>query len=92
MTDVLLVHCQTRAMAEEWTWRYLAAAYTWAVTEPAALARIGHGHELHDAPNAREPSPTEIRAWARANGIPVADRGRLRPEIWETWHAANRAR
>ncbi|MGI5285788.1 hypothetical protein ACQEVF_20950 [Nonomuraea polychroma] len=22
------------------------------------------------------------------NGFPVADRGRLRPEIWEAWHAA----
>ncbi|MGW4966197.1 Lsr2 family DNA-binding protein [Nonomuraea sp. NPDC004186] len=29
-----------------------------------------------------------MRAWAREHGLPVADRGRLRPEIWEAWHAA----
>jgi hypothetical protein len=71
-SDVPLVYWQTRAMAEEWTCRYLGGAYTWAVTEPAALARIGHGapHELRDAPNAPGPSTAEVRAWARANDIP----------------------
>ncbi|MCC5579591.1 Lsr2 family protein [Microtetraspora sp. AC03309] len=29
-----------------------------------------------------------MRAWAREQGLPVADRGRLRPEIWRAWHAA----
>lgn len=24
----------------------------------------------------------EVRDWARAHGIDVADRGRLRPEVW----------
>jgi hypothetical protein len=68
----------------------VAETYTWVVTEPAALACIGHGapHELRDAPNAPGPSTAEVRACARANDIRVADRGRLRPDIWEAWHAA----
>lgn len=38
---VAIVFCETRKLAEEWTYRWLAAAFTWAQTEPAALARIG---------------------------------------------------
>lgn len=38
---VALVFCETRPLAEEWTYRYLAAAHNWALTEPAALERIG---------------------------------------------------
>lgn len=35
------------------------------------------------------PSTAEVRAWAREAGLPVPDRGPLRPEIWEAWHDAN---
>jgi hypothetical protein len=45
--------------------------------------------ELHDAPDAPEPSTAEIRAWARDTGIPVPDRGRLRPELSDAWRAAH---
>ena len=38
---VPIVFCETRKLAEEWTYRWLAAALTWARMEPAALARIG---------------------------------------------------
>jgi ERCC4 domain len=34
-----IVFCETRPLAEEWTYRYLAAAWHWAITEPAAQAR-----------------------------------------------------
>ena len=43
---------------------------------------------LDQAPAAPEPSTAEVRAWARAQGLPVPDRGRLRPEIWDAWRAA----
>lgn len=86
-----IVFCETRALAEEWVYRYLAAAYMWAINEPDALARIATpvGHELHDAPEAPQPSTAEVRAWARANGIAVPDRGRLRPDVWDAWNTAN---
>lgn len=33
--------CDTRTLAEEYMYRYLAAAAAWAATEPAALDRLG---------------------------------------------------
>ena len=36
---VPIVFCQTRKPAEEWTYRYLAAAHAWARDEPAVHAR-----------------------------------------------------
>ena len=98
--------CETRKLAEEWTYRWLAAALTWARAEPAASARIGAAGAPaasarigaadagatpieNDGP-APGPSTAEIRTWARAHGIAVPDRGRLRPEVHEAWHAAHR--
>ncbi|WP_206060754.1 Lsr2 family protein [Nonomuraea sp. 160415] len=40
---------------------------------PAEIAR----------PSDQQPTVSRVRAWAREQGFPVADRGRLRPEIWE---------
>lgn len=91
--NVPIVFCETRQLAEEWTYRFLAAAHTWAVTEHAALQRISpatsNAIELDQAPVAPAPSTAEVRAWARSAGLPVPDRGRLRPEIWAAWHDAN---
>ena len=84
--------CETRELAEEWTYRYLAAAFTWALAEQPALDRIGVGeHGTASAPPQSGPSIAEVRAWAAANGLSVADRGRLRPEIHQAWLDANRA-
>jgi ERCC4 domain/Lsr2 len=88
-----IVFCETRALAEEWTYRYLAAAHVWAEAETAAAERIGGGQEESTppgAPDAPGPSTSEVRAWARANGLDVPVRGRLRPEIFEAWSAAHR--
>jgi len=38
--NVPIVFCETRKLAEEWTYRFLAAAHTWAEDEAAAVARI----------------------------------------------------
>ncbi len=93
--NVPIVFCETRQLAEEWTYRFLAAARAWAETEEAAIGRIVPAGEpaagepgLDQAPAAPEPSTAEVRAWARAQGLPVPDRGRLRPEIWDAWRAA----
>ncbi|MGH3546967.1 MAG: ERCC4 domain-containing protein [Pseudonocardiaceae bacterium] len=87
---VALVFCETRPLAEEWTYRYLAAAHNWALTEPAALERIGiTTGELDAAPAAPQPSTAEVRSWARAQGLGVSARGRLRPEIWNSWRLAH---
>jgi ERCC4 domain len=89
--NVPIAFCESRQLAEEWTYRFLAAAHTWAHSEPAALARITGAatHELHDAPSPPEPTTAEVRAWALANQIRVPGRGRLRPEVWDAWHRAH---
>jgi hypothetical protein len=88
---VPIVFMDTRKLAEEWTYRYLAAAHAWASDESAAVARIGTGDQgTVDAPAAPLPAARELRAWARANGIDVPDRGRLRPEIHQAWADAHK--
>lgn len=71
-------------------YRYLAAAHAWAAAEPAALDRLGAPvlSDLATAGAEPEPSTAEVRAWARAAGLAVSDRGRLPPEIWQAWRSA----
>jgi hypothetical protein len=38
--NVPIVFCETRPLAEEWTYRFLAAAHVWAETESAAALRV----------------------------------------------------
>lgn len=91
--NVPIVFCETRRLSEEWTYRFLAAAHTWADTEAAALGRIGSAvaptSAVADAPTAPEPTPAEVRGWARRQNIDVPDRGKLRPEIWDAWRASD---
>jgi len=84
-----IVFAENRKLAEQWTYRYLAAALAWAEAERPAVERIGAGHDA-SAAGAPEPAPStaELRAWARANGLVVPDRGRLRPEIHQAWREA----
>jgi ERCC4 domain/Lsr2 len=79
---VPIVFCETRQLAEEWTYRYLAAAVaadrdtadTADRTPPATSTTSGN---------------TEIRAWARSRGFRVSDRGRIPVHIRAAYLAAN---
>ncbi|HEY9417847.1 MAG TPA: ERCC4 domain-containing protein [Pseudonocardia sp.] len=141
-----IVFCDNRALAEEWTYRYLAAAHEWARDEAAATTRIGlpdrgdtqpdddtpvddigqidagrrtaapakaepvntgpvdtgpvdtalevagsdgEGSRRDHSHAASGPSTAEVRAWARGRGLEVPVRGRLRPEIWDSWNRAH---
>ena len=94
--NVPIVFCETRPLAEEWTYRFLAAAHTWAATEAASTGRLtplaavtaGTG-ELAAAPGASEPSIAEVRAWARASGLAVSGRGKLGAQVWAAWRVAH---
>ena len=70
--NVPVVFCETRQLAEEWTYRLLAAAHLWAIPENAALQRISPTRidvtALHQAAAASAPSTAEVRAWERAAG------------------------
>jgi hypothetical protein len=90
--NVAIVFCETRQLAEEWTYRFLAAARAWAETEAAALDRgipLAGETSLGNAPAAPGPATAEVRAWARAQDITVPSRGKLRPEIWDAWRTAH---
>jgi hypothetical protein len=89
--EVAIVFCETRPLAEEWTYRYLAAAHQWANPEPAAIQRIAAMPAQLDRPPAPSPSVAEIRAWARTVGITVPDRGKLPAHVHEAWLAAHRS-
>ncbi len=79
--SVPIVFCESRQLAEEWTYRYLAAAYARELDHTDTAARTA----------AAEPvaSLAEIRAWARARGLAVADRGRIAADILAAYHAAH---
>jgi hypothetical protein len=83
-----IVFADTRPLAEEWTYRWLAAAVQHAGDDAGALSRLAD-LPVHPAPPAPEPTTAEVRAWARTAGLDVAAGGRLRPEIWIAYHNAH---
>lgn len=89
--NVAIVFCETRPLAEDWTYRYLAAAHTWAATETDAIRRIAGPASFHTSvPASGEgPSAAQIRAWARTEGITVPDRGRIPAEVRDAWLSAH---
>ena len=94
--NVPIVFCENRALAQEWTYRFLAAARQWALTELAMRTAGVLGSDtapdtdLDDAVAEPEPTTAEVRSWARQAGLVVPDRGRLRPEVRVAWREANR--
>ena len=86
---VPIMFAETRALAQEWTYRFLGAAVA------------SHHDDRHTAPLIADlplagpvppPQPTtaEVRAWAQEHGLAVADRGRLPPDVWTAYREANR--
>lgn len=93
--NVPMVFCETRSLAEEWTFRFLGAARAWAETERALqlrpdIAGPAFGNTAEEAGPMSEPETAEVRAWARASGIEVPARGRLRPSVWAAFELAHR--
>jgi hypothetical protein len=87
--SIPIAFCDNRKLAEEWTYRYLAAAAAWAADEAVASELTTTDDTVAAAAiRATEPGTRELRAWARSHGLDVPDRGRLRPEILEAWKNA----
>jgi hypothetical protein len=86
--NVPIVFCENRSLAEEWTYRFLAAAHTWAAVEIAAIERIRDIPTPPARAPAVTPRPAEIRTWARANGIDVPERGRIAASVRHEWEQA----
>jgi ERCC4 domain/Lsr2 len=86
--SVPIVFCETRHLAEEWTYRFLAAA-------SVALAEADAAEPLVDdwaAAGALAPAPAsnvQIRAWAVSQGYGVSDRGRLPAAVVAAYRSAH---
>ncbi|KQU58116.1 hypothetical protein ASG84_15785 [Rhodococcus sp. Leaf278] len=84
--SVPIVFAQTRKLAEEWTFRYLAAALTWIAGDADAMSAARTIPAKQSVKSG--PSNTEIRQWARKNGYEVADRGAISREVRESYAQA----
>ncbi len=87
--EVPIVFCETRPLAQEWTYRFLGAALHHHLSDQEAGPRaeaLPVASPLTPAP----PSTAEIRAWALLAGLDVASKGRLRPEVIAAFEAAHR--
>ena len=87
---MLIVFAETRQLAEEWTYRYLAAAHAWVLDDLAVSADVNLAVDAElSARRQVDPSTAEVRSWVRSTGLAVPDKGRLRPEIWQAWREAH---
>jgi hypothetical protein len=66
---VPVVFCDNRKLAEEWTYRYLAAAHAWAQAERPAVARIGVLEDESGGPPEPAPSTSEVRDVGPSRGV-----------------------
>ncbi|MGL5826362.1 MAG: ERCC4 domain-containing protein [Nocardioides sp.] len=86
--EVPIMFCETRTLAQEWTFRFLGAAAVGRVEElggHAAVSELTMGSQLEPTP----PTLPEIRAWAREHGYLVSDRGRVAASVVSAYHGAH---
>lgn len=100
--QVPIVFTDSQRLAREWAFRFLAAAHAHAATasadaesSPLVAERSVEAVEREEpraepvVPQQSHPATTaEIRAWAEAQGLPVAAKGRVRREVVAAFEAA----
>ncbi len=99
--SVPIVFCETRQLAMEWTYRFLGAALSHELDDldahrrmlelssPDELPLVDRAVNAEVAASGDAPTTAEVRIWALARGLAVADRGRLRPEVWAAYRDAH---
>lgn len=99
--QVPVTFCETRKLAEEWTYRWLGACLV-ELTDTRTTEGVEHtfrpGGQLPSVPrpaarargsrNHGDLSPAEVRAWALAQGLPVGDRGRIAADVLAAFRSA----
>ena len=88
--SVPVFFAETRPLAEEWTYRFLAAAVSESVADARVEQRLA---ALVSPPSLAPAAPTsaQVRAWAIGQGLPVSDRGRVRADITAAYDRAHAA-
>ena len=84
---VPIVFCETRTLAQEWTYRFLAAAAVATDLDVEGARRVA---DLAFAPPL-PPAPVadaELRVWAREHGHEVSDRGRVPQRVRDAFEDA----
>ena len=82
---VPIVFAETRPLAQEWTYRFLAAAVAHHHEDVDAAPRVADLPPAGAGATAGTDRPREVRAWARGTGLAVTDRGRLPPDVWAAY-------
>lgn len=89
---VPIVFCETRPLAEEWTYRWLGACqYELELAAGTSMLEetFSRAVDAYATAPLIEPKPASIRAWARQAGLQVPDRGRIPPEVRAAWNEAH---
>lgn len=87
---VPIVFCETRPLAQEWSYRFLGAALEHHLSDqPAGRLTDALPHATPLKPAA--PTTAEIRSWALRHGLDVAAKGRLRTEVTAAYLEAHRS-
>jgi hypothetical protein len=86
--NVPIVFAETRPLAQEWSYRFLGAALVHHL-EDAAGGVVERSLPLAGPVAPPAPSVADIRAWAVREGLAVASKGRLRPEVTAAYAAAH---
>jgi hypothetical protein len=84
---VPVVFCETRPLAQEWTYRWLGACLT-ELGGHASTAALEESFASAGPVPAAPPSSADVRVWARAHGFEVSDRGRIPSDVLEAFAAA----
>jgi ERCC4 domain len=91
---VPIVFCETRPLAEEWTYRWLGACQyelELAAGTSALEESFSNALDAYASAPPIQPKPAAIRKWARQAGLAVAAKGRIPPEIRAAWDEAHQA-
>jgi hypothetical protein len=81
---------ETRALAEEWAYRWLGACLA-EIGDAAATAGLEETFAPGRPVPAPEPSARTVRSWARSQGIEVSDRGRVPADLLRAYAEAQEA-
>ena len=84
---VPIVFCETRKLAQEWTYRFLAAARV-GLSEDMVGDLAVRALEAAPALSPAPPAPVDVRRWASANNIVVSVRGRIPSAVMDRYFEA----